>query len=209
MAYSLAMSSSDGSSFPPLTRDWNTRESEQLRISHLQGNHMRSSSRTSEYNKNGIISNDHRPTPYKRSKIFHNNGGEPRSRKESLPRTLEDALRPTSRAIVVTETMKPFRVFNVNKAWEDLCGYKYIESKGESLGTLLKGEETDPLAVTALINQLLRGEEASAVITNYTKDGRKFRNRLHVGPLYGNVNNDGAPKASGNPAYFVGVLEEV
>jgi PAS domain S-box-containing protein len=121
----------------------------------------------------------------------------------SLPKTLEDALRPsTKRAIVVTETTKPFRICNVNKAWENLCGYAFVESKGRSLGSLLKGEETDQLAVSALLNQLMRGEEATTVLTNYTKQGRKFRNRLHVGPLYENRNSD-------QPTHFVGVLKEV
>ena len=117
-----------------------------------------------------------------------------------LPRTLEDALRPTSRAIVVTENTRPFRVCDVNKAWENLCGFSYVESKGRSLGELLKGPETDQHAVTSLLNQLLRGEDATTILTNYTKSGRKFRNRLSVGPLYDEV---------GDISHFVGVLQEV
>ena len=117
-----------------------------------------------------------------------------------LPRTLEEALRPSSRAIVVTEISRPFRVCDVNRAWEDLCGYSYLESKGKSLGDLLKGPETDPLAVTTLVNRLLHGEDATIVLTNYTKSGRKFRNRLQVGPLF----ND-----RGEVTNFVGVLQEV
>lgn len=86
---------------------------------------------------------------------------------EPLPRTVEAAFRPCSRAIVITETKKPFRVVNVNAAWESLCEYSYVESKGKSLGSLIRGPETDPLAVTALMSQLLRGEEAGTVITKY------------------------------------------
>ena len=119
---------------------------------------------------------------------------------EPLPRTLQDALRHSSRAIVVTETSMPFRVLDVNKAWEGLCEYSFVESKGKSLGSLLKGPETDQLAVTALLNQLLHGEDATTVLTNYTKSGRKFRNRLHVGPLY---------DEAGNMSHFVGLLQEV
>jgi len=117
-----------------------------------------------------------------------------------LPRTLADALLPSSRAIVITETTRPFRVFDVNKAWEGLCGYTFLESKGRNLGDLLKGPETDPLAVTALVSQLLRGEDATTVLTNYTKSGRTFRNRLHVGPLY---------NEAGEISNFVGVLQEI
>jgi PAS domain S-box-containing protein len=120
---------------------------------------------------------------------------------QPLPRTLEDALRPCKkRAIVVTEATKPFKVVDVNRCWEGLCGYSHLESKGKTLGSLLKGPETDQLAATGLISQLLRGEEAGATLTNYTKNGRRFRNRIRVGPLFDN---------SHNVTHFVGVLQEV
>ena len=127
---------------------------------------------------------------------------EQRRQHHHLPRTLRDALLPSSEAIVITETATPFRVFDVNCAWEGLCGYSYVESKGKSLGALLGGKETDAYAVTALIHQLfVHGEEATTVLTNYTKEGRKFRNRLSVGPLY--------DEDSGEVSHFVGVLKEV
>jgi PAS domain S-box-containing protein len=119
--------------------------------------------------------------------------------KDPLPRTFEHAVRPTSRAIVVTEAFPPFKVVDVNKAWEGLCGYTFVESKGKTLGDLLKGPETDTCAATALVNQLMNGEEAGTVLTNYTKAGRRFRNRLRVGPLV---------DESGRTSHFVGVLQE-
>lgn len=160
------------SSFPPMTRSLSKRESEQLRISNGQ-----------------LIT---KCTTYP----------EQRRRKHPLPRTLQDALLPSSEAIVITETKMPFRVYNVNAAWEGLCGFSYVESKGKSLGALLGGKETDTCALTALIHQLfVHGEEATTVLTNYTKDGRKFRNRLSVGPLYDEETNE--------VSHFVGVLKEV
>ena len=117
-----------------------------------------------------------------------------------LPNTLEDALRPSRRAIVITEARAPFRIFDVNKAWENLCGYTHVESSGKTLGTLLRGPETDHVAATGLIAQLMQGEEAGTTLTNYTKSGERFRNRIRVGPLY----NDG-----GEIKYFVGILQEV
>jgi len=166
------LSMSFTSSFPPLTRDLNRRESNQLLIS-----------------KDQLLS---KCATYP----------EQRRQKYPLPRTLQDALRPTSEAIVITENKMPFRVFDVNDAWVGLCGYSFVESKGKSLGELLGGEETDACAVTALIHQLyVHGEEATTVLTNYTKDGRKFRNRLSVGPLYDDETN--------KVTHFVGVLKEV
>lgn len=171
MAYSLSMATTEGSNFPSLTDELSEMMKEQLEVSKNQLQHQVSAGRISE-------SLDERP----------------------LPRTLADALRSSSRAIVVTETARPFRVCDVNKAWEGLCGYSYLESKGKSLGDLLKGPETDAVAVTSLMSQLLKGEDASTVLTNYTKSGRKFRNRLHVGPLY---NEDG------DISNYVGILQEV
>jgi PAS domain S-box-containing protein len=100
----------------------------------------------------------------------------------------------------VTDKDMPFSIVEVNQAWEGLCGYGYAESHGKSLGTLLQGPETNMASVTAMMSQLLRGEEAGTVITNYTKDGRRFRNRLRVGPLV----ND-----AGETTHFVGVLQEI
>jgi PAS domain S-box-containing protein len=117
-----------------------------------------------------------------------------------LPRTMQDALCQTSRAIVITEADKPFRVFDVNRTWESLCGFSFVESKGKTLGSLLRGDETDQLAATALISRLMNGEEAGAILTNYTKSGRRFRNRLRVGPIMNETNRI---------THFVGVLQEI
>lgn len=121
-----------------------------------------------------------------------------------LPRTLEDALRcQHSRAIVVTEATKPFRIVQVNAAWEGLCEYSFVEAQNKTLGKLLQGPETDALAATRLIAQLLAGQpEAGATLTNYTGTGRRFRNRVRVGPLCDD--HRGAV-----PTHFVGVLQEV
>lgn len=118
---------------------------------------------------------------------------------DPLPRTFEDALRPTRRALVVTEANAPYRVVNVNNAWVDLCGYSYVESKGKTLGNLLQGPKTDASATTAMMHQLLHGEEVGITLINYTKDGREFRNRLRAGPL---LEGD-------RVTHFVGVLQEV
>lgn len=181
------MASLEGNKFPPLTRQLNEREREQMKMSQRQRLWMS-------------------------SPVVARGKQRSSSSSASLPKTLQDALRPSSNAIVVTETSAPFRVVNVNKAWEELCGYTYVESKGKSLGSLLKGDETDRVAITAMVNKLLHGEEATAVVTNYTKEGRKFRNRIHVGPLYANGNDEASPAIdllSAKPSFFVGVLKEV
>ena len=126
---------------------------------------------------------------------------QPKVDTSALPKTLEDVMRQKSRAIVVTETSKPFRVVDVNECWEGLCGYSFSEARGKTLGSLLKGPETDQVAATGLLSHLLAGEEAGAVLINYTKSGREFKNRIRVGPLYDETGK--------NITHFVGVLEEL
>ena len=119
----------------------------------------------------------------------------------ALPKTLEEIMRQKSRAIVVTETTKPFRVVDVNECWEGLCGFSFSEARGKTLGSLLKGPDTNQVAATGLVAHLLQGQEAGAVLTNYTKEGREFRNRIRVGPVY--------DESGTNVTHFVGVLEEI
>lgn len=120
----------------------------------------------------------------------------PKSIDEINPAKLDD----DARAIVITDTNHPFRITNVNTAWEELCGYSRDECKGKSLGALLQGPDTDGGAVTALVAKLLSGEEAGTVLTNYTKSGKKFRNDLRVRPVLDEM---------GKTVRFVGVLREV
>ena len=117
-----------------------------------------------------------------------------------LPRNFDEATKGDDpRAIVVTEMSIPFRIVTVNSAWETLCGYAADECHGQTL-SLLQGSETNTSSITALMSQLLRGETAGTILTNYKKDGSKFRNYLNVGPLEDD---------HGNTTHFVGVLREI
>ena len=119
--------------------------------------------------------------------------------RDPLPKSLDDIFQDdettTDRAIVMTEMHAPFRIVHVNAAWEGLCGYTLDECRGKSLG-MLQGPETDLSTATSLLHQLLRGEEGGAILTNYTKEGRRFRNYLRVGPLQ-------------KEPFFVGLLQEI
>ena len=117
-----------------------------------------------------------------------------------LPHNLLEATLPNdTRAVVITEAQMPFRIISVNDSWEKLCGYTQNQCRGMSL-ECIQGPETNQSAVASLMAHLLKGEEAGTLLTNYSKDGRKFHNRLRVGPL----KND-----SGMITHFVGVLKEV
>ncbi len=119
---------------------------------------------------------------------------------DALPINMEEATEDNDdRAIVITEAQVPFRIVNVNTAWENLCGYTKEECSGKTL-KCIQGEDTNHAAITALMSQLLRGEEAGTLLINYRKDGSKFLNRLRVGALRDERNI---------VSHFVGVLKEV
>ena len=119
-----------------------------------------------------------------------------------LPRTLAEALADTDpRAIVVTEAHAPFHVVDVNDAWVGLCGYSKEEARQHHSLQMLQGPGTNPRAVNSMLDQLVHGNEADTLVTNYTKMGRKFYNHLRAGPLYDESNE--------KITHFVGVLDEV
>lgn len=120
----------------------------------------------------------------------------PKLSSQITPFQLDDNSRP----IVITDTKNPFRIVAVNKAWESLCGYTRDECQGQSLGSLLQGPETETRDVSIMLSKLLNGEEAGAILTNYAKNGRKFKNHIRVGSIVDEM---------GKTANFVGVLREV
>lgn len=117
---------------------------------------------------------------------------------EELPMTLQEAM-ADPRAIVVTQVDRPFSIVDVNDAWVGLCGYDREEAIHKNLGKLLQGPETDHQVAETIVPQLMRNHFANVELTNYTKEGRRFRNRLRAGL----ISDDQGVK------YFVGVLEEM
>lgn len=121
------------------------------------------------------------------------------ARAEALPKTLEEAM-ADPRAIVVTSLTSPFDIVDVNEAWVGLCGYERNEALHQNLGKLLQGPDTNADATKTMVSQLQQEHFAESMITNYTKQGRRFRNRVQAGLL----SDD-----KGQTKYFVGVLEEI
>jgi PAS domain S-box-containing protein len=120
---------------------------------------------------------------------------------DPLPTSLEEihANPQDPRAIVVTSAHAPFDVVDVNDAWVGLCGYSREESRNQSLAKLLQGPETDQDVLQNFMKLLREGQQVSTVVTNYTKEGRKFRNRVRAAPL----------RDHGEITHFVGILQEI
>jgi PAS domain S-box-containing protein len=88
------------------------------------------------------------------------------------------------------------------------CGYSREEAVQRNIGELLQGPETNVATATDMIRYLKRDSFSKAVLTNYTKDGRKFQNRISVGVI--SSDGDEAGRAGGpSNLYFVGVLEDL
>jgi PAS domain S-box-containing protein len=120
------------------------------------------------------------------------------SREMPLPQSLRQAL-VDIRPIVVTSASPPFKIINVNSAWENMCGYKRDEAMNKGLGSLLHGSETEFEVAKCMVEKLMKGKKYSeAVLTNYTKEGRKFQNLVRLKPLCDNGEH-----------CFVGVLREI
>mmetsp|Transcript_18267 Transcript_18267/g.26225 ORF Transcript_18267/g.26225 Transcript_18267/m.26225 type:complete len:321 (+) Transcript_18267:174-1136(+) len=117
-----------------------------------------------------------------------------------LPSTIQDALATEEpRAIVITEANAPFNIVDVNDAWVGLCGYSKEEARHKSL-QLIQGPATDRRVLDGMLAELLDGRETSTTVTNYTKNGRKFLNKLRAGPIR---------DVHDRITHFVGILEEI
>uniref|UniRef100_A0A7S4ABA0 PAS domain-containing protein n=1 Tax=Pseudo-nitzschia australis TaxID=44445 RepID=A0A7S4ABA0_9STRA len=125
------------------------------------------------------------------------------SLKEILPKTMEDALND-ERPIIITTVESPFRVVDVNGAWEGLCGYRRDEAIGRNLGSLLQGPETNIQTANDTVRALRTNGFSEAILTNYTKSGHKFKNHLKLGMISGTRSID----ISSDETYFVGVLND-
>jgi len=147
----------------------------------------------------GVKKAQHEQVAKKRAESQHS--GTNCSSPLTMPSTFdEERLFASPHAFVVTEKTAPFRIVSVNPAWEKLCGFTKEECVGKTSG-ILHGPETDKAAVTASIAQMMKGEIAGMELLNYDKHGRKFRNRLTLGPLKTEETNE--------VTHYIGFLQEV
>jgi PAS domain S-box-containing protein len=126
------------------------------------------------------------------------------SLKETLPKTVKDALND-ERPIVITTAKSPFRVVDVNGAWEGLCGYSREEAIGCNIGSLLQGPDTNMESANAMVRSLQENGVSETVLTNYAKNGKSFENHLQIGV----IPVDDGDTSSSNDVFFVGVLNNI
>ena len=77
----------------------------------------------------------------------------------------------------------------VNKAFETLTGYNLMESKGQTPGSLLQGEDSDPTTIAYLKEQIKNGLPFQCEIINYTKQKKPYWIRLSGQPVFDSNGN--------------------
>lgn len=96
----------------------------------------------------------------------------------------EQAMGQTRMAICLCDPHAPdVPIVFANRAFRHLTGYPEEEIVGRNC-RFLQGPDTDPEAI-ARIRQAIEDEDVIVVeLVNYRKDGTRFWNALHLGPIY-------------------------
>lgn len=97
---------------------------------------------------------------------------------------LPEMLEKSAIAAVLSNPRLPDNpIVECNRAFEELTGY----SAGEILGRncrFLHGPETEPWLTETLRTGIRRRQPVMVEITNYRKDGSRFRNAVMVAPIF-------------------------
>ena len=122
--------------------------------------------------------------------------GDAEEQLQSLPTSIEAALVPSNKNIIITEPTEPFRIVHVNEAWCRSCGFDAEEVLGQTC-RLMQGPGTCRATLKMLRQALLLRRHFAVQLLNYSKQGRPFMNTLQVGPLF---------NAGGQVTHFIGVV---
>ena len=94
---------------------------------------------------------------------------------------LSEIARRTTNLVVVTDSDR--RIEWVNDAFERTTGWRLDEVKGQSVGSFLQSDQTDPATVALLRAALDKGEAIQVEILNRSRAGRHYWVSLDVQPL--------------------------
>lgn len=125
---------------------------------------------------------------------------------KTRPRTLEDAIRPSNEARVITETSRPYQILHVNGAWSKLCGYSSEEAVGKTC-RILQGPGTCVNTLRAVTAACEKQESVACKLLNYTRNGHTFINMLIVSPLTGADGRVTHLLGTLHPESILGILE--
>ena len=96
----------------------------------------------------------------------------------------EQAMGQTRMAICLSDPNRPDSpIVFANRAFIELTGYDEDDIVGRNC-RFLQGPDTDPKAVAKIRTALEQEDVVVVELVNYRKNGEKFWNALHLGPIY-------------------------
>eukprot|EP00984_Skeletonema_dohrnii_P032894 scaffold27955_cov119-Skeletonema_dohrnii-CCMP3373.AAC.2 len=100
-----------------------------------------------------------------------------------IPNTVQTCTKEFYYPMVMTSADRPYTITKVNQRWEKLTGYKSEEVVGKSSCLILQGNDTTNEELDLLMRPVLFKRPSCAMVTNYTKSGRRYRGYLMLYPL--------------------------
>jgi PAS domain S-box-containing protein len=100
-----------------------------------------------------------------------------------IPNTVQACTKDFYYPVVMTSADRPYTITNVNERWEKLTGYKSEEVVGKASCSILQGDDTTKEELDLLMRPVLFKRPSCAMVTNYTKSGRRYRSYLTLYPL--------------------------
>jgi PAS domain S-box-containing protein len=98
--------------------------------------------------------------------------------------TYDDVIeRYQEEALVITESLSPFKILYVNDTWTDVCGFSSDEVIGKSL-SFIQGPLTDITILKNMMEFVKSGSGVVGNLVNYQKNGKPFHNRLRISHIY-------------------------
>lgn len=100
-----------------------------------------------------------------------------------IPNTVQTCQKQYDYPMVMTLATRPYTIVQVNDRWEKLTGYKRQDVVGKVSCSILQGTHTTRREVDRLMGPVLFQRPSCAMLTNYTKSGRRYRHYLTIFPL--------------------------
>lgn len=101
----------------------------------------------------------------------------------AIPNTVQTCQKQYDYPMVMTLADRPYTIVQVNERWENLTGYTGAEVVGKRSCSILQGSDTGRKGLERLMSPLLFKRPSCGMITNYTKNRRRYRSYLTLYPL--------------------------
>jgi hypothetical protein len=101
----------------------------------------------------------------------------------AIPNTLQTCQKQYDYPMVMTLAVRPYTIVQVNDRWENLTGYTGADVVGKHSCRILQGSDTGRKEIDDLMSPVLFQRPSCGMITNYTKNRRRYRSYITLYPL--------------------------